>query len=115
MNTKRIYIAGKMRQIKDFNFPAFHAAAAKLRAEGHVVFNPAEEDELKYGEGFAKSERGDLADIPQFDLRKALMADLAYICEQATAIAALPGWQDSKGATAELAVGRALGLEIIYL
>lgn len=115
MSIKRIYLSGKMRGIRDFNFPAFHAAAAKLREQGHVVFNPAEYDELIYGEDFSKSETGDLADIPTFDLRAALMKDLEYICNQATAIALLPGWESSKGALAELAVAKVFDLEIIML
>ena len=104
-----------MRGIQDFNFPAFHAAAAKLREQGHVVFNPAEWDEIVYGEGFSKSETGDLKDIPAFDLRSALLKDLEFICTQADAIALLPGWESSKGANAELATARVFGLEEIYL
>jgi len=38
----KIYIAGPMSGIKDYNHPAFHAMAAKLRAEGHDVVSPAE-------------------------------------------------------------------------
>lgn len=39
----RIYIAGPMTGLPEYNFPAFHAAAAKWRAAGWEVFNPAEE------------------------------------------------------------------------
>ena len=39
---KRIYLAGPMSGLPDFNYPAFHAAAAVLRAQGHYVENPAE-------------------------------------------------------------------------
>ncbi len=115
MNIKRIYVAGPMTGIKKFNFPAFHEAADKLRAAGHVVFDPAENEEQIFGEGFNRSEHGDLNDIPQFKYREALAKDLEYICEQATAIAMLPGWETSKGANAELAVAKAIGLEVIYL
>ena len=38
----RVYIAGPMSGIENSNFPAFHAAAAELRALGHEVVNPAE-------------------------------------------------------------------------
>ena len=39
---KRIYISGPMTGLPEFNFPAFHAAAAKLRERGHAAVNPAE-------------------------------------------------------------------------
>lgn len=38
----RVYLAGPMTGIEDFNFPAFNDMAAKLRARGYVVENPAE-------------------------------------------------------------------------
>ena len=50
-----------------------------------------------------------------FSLRKALADDTAYICLKADAVAMLPGWKNSKGATAERALGIALGLRILYL
>lgn len=102
-----------MRGYPEFNFPAFHAATTRLRAEGHLVFSPAERDEQIHGEGLVKGTTGDLKEIPQFSLRDALGHDTAWICQHADAIYLLPGWEQSKGATAERALGIALGLEII--
>jgi hypothetical protein len=115
----KCYLAGPMRGIKEFNFPAFHAAAAKLRAEGHEVFSPAENDIERYGTDISKGNvTGDESIATQkygFSLRESLGIDLAWICAEADAIALLPGWQDSKGATAEHATAVALGLEVIFL
>ena len=38
----KIYIAGPMTGLPELNFPAFHAEAARLRAFGYEVINPAE-------------------------------------------------------------------------
>lgn len=113
----KIYIAGPMRGIKDFNFPAFFAAADKLRKDGHVVFNPAEKDHAIHGKGFEKSKTGSLKTIEKrgFSLRRALRDDTRWICTHADAVALLPGWSKSKGACAERALARALGLKLIYI
>lgn len=115
----RIYIAGPMRGYPEFNFPAFHAAAAKLRADGHTVFNPAEQDMLRHGVDISKGNlHGDETEAARkhgFDLRVALGEDLAWICQHAEAIALLPGWHASDGASAEYAAAIALGLKVIEL
>lgn len=115
----KIYIAGPMRGIPEFNFPAFFAAAEKLRADGHVVFNPAARDNEHHGVDISKgNETGDesiAAAKHGFNLRDALGADLAYICAEADAVALLPGWENSKGANAERATALALGLTLIHL
>jgi hypothetical protein len=115
----KIYLAGPMRGIPQFNFPAFHAAAAKLKAQGHEVFNPAARDEGVYGADFAKENAIGSEAVAVvnhgFNLRKALCADMEYICLHAEAIAMLPGWKKSKGATAEHATATALGLKVIWL
>lgn len=107
----KIYLAGPMRGKKDFNFPLFIKRSAQLRQLGHEVFNPAERDLKKYGSKL-KSETGNEDDIKNtgFSLRDALGADLAWICKHAEAIAVLPGWRKSKGAKAEVATAKALGL-----
>ncbi len=113
----KIYLAGPMRGIKDFNFPAFFEAEEMLRELGHDVFNPARKDEERHGVGKLKSETGDEAEIKNvgFDLRKALFDDTKYICLEAQGIAMLPGWEKSSGARAEWALACALGHEVIYL
>lgn len=108
-----------MRGISLFNFPAFAEAAAKLRAEGHVVFNPAERDNQKHGVDISRDNAaGDETQATRehgFSLREALGADCAWICAEAEGIAMLPGWQRSRGAVAERALAEALDLPVIYL
>lgn len=115
----KIYVAGPMRGIPEFNFPAFNAAAARLRLEGHSVFNPAEKDNERHGvdisKGNATGDETIAAKQHGFNLREALGLDLAFICAEADAIALLPGWESSKGAKAEKATAEALGLEVLYL
>lgn len=112
-----IYLAGPMRGLPFFNFPAFDAAAEKLRSEGHVVFNPADRDREEHGDTVSDSPTGNLDDIKDtgFNLREALHADTSFICLEAEAIALLPGWMQSRGATAEYALARALDLEVFLL
>ena len=115
----KLYLAGPMRGYPEFNFPAFRTYATLLRQKGHEVFSPAEADERRHGKNIAAgnmtgSEEQAIKDHG-FDLRVALGEDLAWICAEADGIAMIPGWQESKGATAEHATAVALGLKIIYL
>jgi hypothetical protein len=115
----RLYLAGKMRGEPNFGFPLFHAAADRLREQGHEVFNPAEKvNERLNVDVSADNPTGDesiAASNHGYSLRDALFEDVEYICKHAEGIAMLPNWQSSKGAIAERALAIALGLEIIYL
>ena len=113
----RVYLAGPMTNIPHSNYPAFNAAAAKLRAEGCEVFNPAEHDIATYGKDISNPDGdADKATADHgFDRRAALKADLSWICDNAEAIALLPGWERSSGARAERALAEALGLRAILL
>lgn len=105
MGEETIYIAGPMRGLPDFNFPAFDTAAAKFRMAGWKVINPAEMDrEL---DGFSGSPQ----EVKPFShyMRRDIQALLGV-----TAVAFLPGWTDSEGARVEFVVGKALGLEFFY-
>ena len=106
-----------MRSIPNFNFPMFFAVAKHLRNLGHEVFCPAERDVEKYGKEIYASPTGDLKDVAHlgFDLKEALEADLTWICRNAEGIAMLPGWETSKGATAEKALADALKVQVFYV
>ncbi len=116
-HTLKIYLAGPMRGIPNFNFPAFDTATAMLRRAGFTVFSPAERDRAAYGEGIAHNPTGDENAAAQLGctIRECLAADTEWLCRHADGIALLPGWQGSKGACAERALALALGLFLIDL
>lgn len=113
----RLYLAGPMAGVPNFNYPAFKAEAALLRGLGHEVFSPAERDMRVYGEEFfAKNPDGDPGKAKRdgFSLREALKADVAWICEKGEGIYMMHGWENSKGSRMEHALAVALGLTILY-
>jgi len=103
----KVYLAGPMTGIPEFNFPAFDAAEESLAALGHTVLNPAQMDR---DVGFDPSSTV----VSNEFLRDALRRDLSAICG-ADAIAMLPGWEHSGGAMVEWMLARHLKLGIIYL
>lgn len=96
----KVYLAGPMRGIPEFNFPTFKAAATFLRALGHEVISPAELDEA---EGTTDCT---MRHFMQRDLTALLACD---------GIVLLPGWSDSKGAMLERHAAQVCGLRVLYL
>lgn len=90
---KRIYVSGPMTGLPDHNFPAFHAAAARLRVAGFEVIDPAENF-------------GGRTDLPR---ETYLRADVILVA-QCDGIAMLPGWQESRGAKLEYLLARELNM-----
>jgi len=85
----KIYLAGPMTFIPQFNYPAFDKAAARLRAAGHTVFNPADNDRKQ---GYAAEIAANGGIVSMRLKRKIITDDLLWIINQADAIALLPGW-----------------------
>lgn len=115
----RVYTAGPMSNIAQFNYPAFIAAAAALRDAGYEVVSPAELDNpddraaalaspdghmLNYTSGTGKS----WGDFLSRDVK--LLAD-----DGIEAIVVLPGWEKSRGARLETFVGSRMCGMPIYL
>ena len=105
----KIYLAGPMSGLPQFNFPAFFAAADQLRAAGFEVVSPAEIDNeedkgaalrspdgqsVKRTDGVSKT----WGDFLARDVK--LLADTGI-----QGIVFLPNWQNSKGAKLEAFVG----------
>lgn len=85
-----------MTGLPEFNYPAFNAAAAKLRAMGHTVHNPAENPVPACGtwQGY---------------MRMALAQLVKCDC-----VVLLPGWADSKGALIERKLAQVLHIEVVH-
>lgn len=93
-----IYLSGPMKGLPNFNYPAFNAAALRLREWGYTVLNPAE----NFG-----------GDMYHPGGRPAYMRlDFKHVMES-DAVAVLPGWRKSRGAQAEVLIATELELPII--
>lgn len=108
-----VYIAGPMRGIEDYNFPAFDRAAKYLADLGHTVLNPADIDRETGFDPQTLPTDFDWTQIPKtLSLKEIVRRDLNAI-QKCAAIYLLTGWQNSKGATAEHAVAVWLGLQVL--
>lgn len=94
----KIYLAGPMRGRPDDNRVAFAEARERLRSLGHKVLCPHEIERATYP-GISGN------------IRHSIKSDLLCI-EHADAVALLPGWEGSCGATLELAYAQFLALPV---
>ena len=99
----RLYVAGPMRGHPDYNFPAFDSAAARLRAQGYDVVNPAEMSR-DVGVENGESDPAVFNRLIAEELREVRACDAIYL---------LQGWETSLGTRDELEVALSHGLEIM--
>lgn len=90
----KLYIAGPMTGYVELNFPAFRDEAARLRALGFEIVNPAE-----------------ITVDPASGWLECMRADIKHLVD-CDGVALLPGWAQSRGTTVEHGLARALGLRV---
>lgn len=103
----KIYLAGPMTGIEDWNFPAFFKLEEDILkfAPETLVINPAHNDGPTYEEALES------ANSKRYSWDWYMRRDLKHVLE-ADALCVLPGWQNSKGASLEVHVANSLGLPI---
>lgn len=114
MSKERVYIAGSMRGIPFYNFPAFDKTAKTLRLLGYEVVNPADMDRANGFDAMKLPADYDWNSIPEgFDFEDCVTRDIEAV-RKCDAIFLLNGWETSKGALAEKALAEWLGKDIWY-
>jgi len=108
MKGKTYYLAGPMSGRPNDNIPAFEDAAGYLRHLGYHIFSPVEMEQMT-GQSKPSSE------LSNNELRRIARQDMLMIAEWCDGIILLPGWEVSKGAKAEYALARWLGMECYEL
>ncbi len=91
----RVYIAGGMTGVKDFNYAAFHAAEEMLRQRDCEPINPARTG-------------NDSTHRP----REYYLTEAIRLLLECDAIALLPCWEDSAGARLEVAIAEELNKKV---
>ena len=93
-----------MRGIRQYNWPAFDAAAKLLVGRDAVPISPADMDRLHGIDPDEPVDDQTLIDCLKRDATALLDCDAMLL---------LPGWKESKGATAEKALAEAAGISAI--
>ena len=107
----KIYIAGPMSGVEDFNFPLFFETEEILKELGYEVINPAHNDGESLEEALANAGS---PEKPRNSWSYYMRRDLAHVLA-VDALCVLPDWQKSKGASLEVHVAESLGLPIYVL
>lgn len=98
----KVYLAGPMRGLPEYNFPTFTKTAQALREKGYEVWSP-HEDELDQGFNPRLDSPKTIKEYMARDLPAVLQSDV---------VALLPGWTNSEGTYIELFVARTCGIDV---
>jgi uncharacterized protein DUF4406 len=109
----KVYLGGPMRGIPLYNFPAFDAAAAKMRESGDEVISPADLDRAAGFDPVVHPEKG-WQEWTRDEIYTVILRDIEALrtCDR---LVLLPGWEHSTGVAMEMAVARMLGIPVFKL
>ena len=108
---ERLYLAGPMSGIPQFNYPRFNAVAAALREQGFSVVNPAELDDFDYSQQALASEQGALGDV-DVSWGTVLGRDVTVVADTCDGVMLLEGWERSRGAVLEVTTALLVDLPV---
>lgn len=101
-----VYIAGPMRGRPFFGFPEFDAARDKLLDAGYKVLSPVDLDRANGFDAMLLPATTDWNKLPEgVDFEECVTRDIQAV-RDADAVVTLPGWEDSPGARAEVALAQ---------
>lgn len=110
----KVYIAGKMRGVRLYNFPEFDRVGGLLLNAGFEVVSPADLDRAHGFDPWELPESHDWSSTPEgFDLKAAFHRDIQALAD-CTHILLLDGWTGSVGARCEYFAAKWLGLRFVF-
>ena len=110
-----IFLSGPMREYPALNHYAFHEYAEWLRSYGFTVISPADHDH-EIGIHPEDEDFDVLADTFGAETISTLMAwCLTKVLREATMVALMGGWEQSKGALAEIAAAKSVGIPVFEI
>lgn len=108
-----IYVAGPMTGRPQFNVPAFHRQATRLRGAGYTVVSPTELDDPAFQAWLMSCKTGRETYPSGETWGDFLARDVKVIADRIDAICVLPEWEKSRGAKLEVFVGLLSGKPIL--
>lgn len=102
----KVYIAGKMSGLPNYNYPMFFKAEEILTRLGYEAFNPAHHsgDTLEEAIATVHTDPRPWEWYLKEDIKILLGCDYIFL---------LPGWEDSRGARLEYHVASEVGIKIL--
>lgn len=114
----KVYIAGPMTGIPQFNYPAFEAMAKALRKEGHEVVTPTEMDDDEARAAALASPHGSMDEfnaVSKHTWGDFLSRDVKLLADDGIeGVVVLPGFAKSRGARLETFVARLSHIPILW-